>query len=93
MLKVELIDDYIIEVDEAGKTYNLYKVSETENKKGELVERKRLIGYMSSIEQCILKCVREKIAQDNIDGNLTLKEYLTQFELLKNEIKELLGGI
>lgn len=60
-MKVIIDEDFYIEITEFNHTLINNYLSEDDN--GDLIERKRTIGYYGSVQQCLRELVRLKVRE------------------------------
>lgn len=86
---IELIRDYYVDPD--PHCYVLRRRGVGTNKKGEMVETEKTIGYYGSVAQAIEgaknHCLREKLTEDKF----TLTEAIRAIEALNNEFIKILN--
>lgn len=85
--KIELIDDYFIEVDELNHTLKK-KYMATNKKTGEKSLTEKIIGYYKNTQDCVEQLVR-LICLDDCDGMvISLREYAERAEKAFKRVEE-----
>ena len=85
--KIELIDDYFIEVDELNHTLKK-KYMATDKKTGEKKPAEKIIGYYKNTQDCVERFVR-LVCLNEIQGTvISLREYAEQAEKAFKKVEE-----
>ncbi|MBR5596507.1 MAG: hypothetical protein IKW30_03775 [Lachnospiraceae bacterium] len=85
--KIELIDDYFIEVDELNHTLKKRYMA-TDKKTGEKKPAEKIIGYYKNTQDCVERFVR-LVCLDEIQGTvISLREYAEQAEKAFKKVEE-----
>lgn len=85
--KIELIDDYFIEVDELNHTLKK-KYMGKDKKTGEEKPAEKIIGYYKNTQDCVERLVR-LVCLDEIQGTvISLREYAEQAEKAFKRVEE-----
>lgn len=84
-MQIKLDEEYKI-IDGNGVTYDLIQISSKKNKKGEYSER--TIGYHGTVAKALQSYVRHKASQE-IKGDLTLGEYLKEYNAIVDRVAKL----
>lgn len=74
MTKIELIDDYFIEVDAYNHTLKKKYIGK-DKKTGEEKEAEKIIGYYRNVPDCIESLVRNLALDETNNTTITLREY------------------
>ena len=85
--KIELIDDYFIEVDELNHTLKKRYMA-TDKKTGEKKPAEKIIGYYKNTQDCVERFVR-LVCLNEIQGTvISLREYAEQAEKAFKKVEE-----
>lgn len=85
--KIELIDDYFIEVDELNHTLKKRYMA-TDQKTGKKKPAEKIIGYYKNPIDCVERLVR-LICLDECDGRvISMREYAEQAEKAFKRVEE-----
>ena len=85
--KIELIDDYFIEVDELNHTLKKRYMA-TDKKTGEKKPAEKIIGYYKNTQDCVERLVR-LVCLDEIEGTvISLREYAEHAEKAFKKVEE-----
>ncbi len=91
-LKIELINDYYIEVDELNHTLK-QRYMGTDKKTGEKKPAERVIGYFPDVQACVERLFRLVVLDETDKTVISLKEYAECAENAFKKIKECRSGI
>ena len=86
-IRIELIDDYFIDVDELNHTLKKRYVGE--DKKGNKKDAEKIIGYFSDTKACVERIVRLIPLDENDGAVISLREYAEMAEKAFQKVKEL----
>ena len=85
--KIELIDDYFIEVDELNHTLKKRYMA-TDKKTGEKKPAEKIIGYYKNTQDCVERFVR-LVCLNEIQGTvISLREYAEQAEKAFKKVED-----
>ena len=85
--KIELIEDYFIEVDELNHTLKKRYMA-TDKKTGEKKPAEKIIGYYKNTQDCVERFVR-LVCLNEIQGTvISLREYAEQAEKAFKKVEE-----
>ena len=85
--KIELIEDYFIEVDELNHTLKKRYMA-TDKKPGVKKPAEKIIGYYKNTQDCVERLVR-LVCLDEIEGTvISLREYAEQAEKAFKKVEE-----
>lgn len=85
--KIELMNDYFIEVDELNHTLKKRYMA-TDQKTGEKKPAEKIIGYYKNTQDCVERFVR-LVCLDEIEGTvISLREYAEQAEKAFKKVEE-----
>lgn len=85
-VKIELINDYYIEVDELNHTLKQRYVGE--DKEGNPKDSERTIGYFPDVQACVERLFRLVVFDETDKAVISLKEYAECAERAFLKIKE-----
>lgn len=85
--KIELINDYFIEVDELNHTLKKKYVGK-DKKTGEEKPAEKIIGYYKNTQDCVERLVRLICLDEIHDTVISLREYAEQAEKAFKRVEE-----
>lgn len=85
-LKIELINDYYIEVDELNHTLKQRYIGK--DKDGNKKDAERIIGYFPDVQACVERLFRLVVLDETDKTVISLKEYAESAERAFLKIKE-----
>ena len=86
-IRIELLDDYFIDVDELNHTLKKRYVGE--DKKGNKKDAEKIIGYFADTKACVERIVRLIPLDENDGAVISLREYAEMAEKAFQKVKEL----
>lgn len=86
-IRIELLDDYFIDVDELNHTLKKRYVGE--DKKGNKKDAEKIIGYFPDTKACVERIVRLIPLDENDGAVISLREYAEMAEKALQKVKEL----
>ena len=86
-LKIELINDYFIEVDELNHTLKKRYMG-TNKKTGEKKPAEKIIGYYKTVQDCLERLVRLIPLDENDGAVISMREYAKQAEKAFKKVEE-----
>ena len=86
-IRIELLDDYFIDVDELNHTLKKRYVGE--DKKGNKKDAEKTIGYFPDTKACVERIVRLIPLDENDGAVISLREYAEMAENAFQKVKEL----
>lgn len=90
-VKIELINDYYIEVDELNHTLK-QRYMGTDKKTGEKKPAERVIGYFPDVQACVERLFRLVALDETDKAVISLKEYAKCCEMAYLKIKDWRNG-
>ena len=85
--KIELLDDYFIEVDEYNHTLKK-KYMGTDTKTGEKVPKEKIVGYYKNTVDCLERLLRLICLEETQGKVISMYEYAKQCEIAFKRVEE-----
>lgn len=87
MTKIELLNDYFIEVDEMNHTLKKRYIG-TDTKTGQKVPKEKIIGYYGNIIDCVERLTRLICIEEMQGEVICMRQYAEASERAFNKVKE-----
>lgn len=84
---IQIIDDYVIDVDENNYTVKIDKHKQTTDKKGNVSNVYTIVGYYNNLKNAIIGIKNDMIRKSLSDGIISLESAIKRIEDISNRLE------